>query len=570
MGFQPSGVKEFIKLDDTPSAFTGEGTKSVKVNAGETALEFQAESGITGVTVRKNSQMPVLGVRPQLNFIEGAAVDLKLEDNPPDDEIDIAISAKYPTRFMTLIPDDAILPVANPPDLASVDGANFSYACLDFDQATEEKAYWGWFLTPDYLEENIVVDIYWIATPAVGDVKFGFSVLGRQKGETWDSALGTERTVIQTTGGAGVLNRARITTFSPNWAAGDVVQFKLARKAADGTDTLADDARVLKVVVSYTGQFPQSFYPLAEPVEITGIAIASWQDIDISAYAPAGATGAILHFENTWSLGELDYGFRKKGSTDNLLGEIYRTSHNWVMIGVDESRKCQVYIETAQIKVYLVGYTATGVVFFDNGYDKTPAKGSFQDVDCSVEAPDAIGLIFEFHATGHAANGRPSGLRKNGSADDFSNGCQWTQHFVGIIGCDASQIAEAWIPPDEGGSIYSLYLIGYVTEGAVFKTTSPNKSISPDVWTDIDCSVEAPSAIMLFIEAHCNQTTWTGQWALRKHGTTESIYRSVYAHFWAFVACDSGQIIDGKVNTENWGFVQVELHLVGYATWGGA
>ncbi|MBA7578822.1 hypothetical protein ES708_20688 [subsurface metagenome] len=33
--------------------------------------------GIAGVTVRKNTQMPVIGNRPQLNLIEGAAIDLK-------------------------------------------------------------------------------------------------------------------------------------------------------------------------------------------------------------------------------------------------------------------------------------------------------------------------------------------------------------------------------------------------------------------------------------------------------------------------------------------------------------
>ncbi|MBA7661737.1 hypothetical protein ES703_69757 [subsurface metagenome] len=40
MGFQPGGVKEFVKLTDTPSAFTGAGGKLVKVDAGATALEF--------------------------------------------------------------------------------------------------------------------------------------------------------------------------------------------------------------------------------------------------------------------------------------------------------------------------------------------------------------------------------------------------------------------------------------------------------------------------------------------------------------------------------------------------
>ncbi|GAI02743.1 unnamed protein product, partial [marine sediment metagenome] len=103
--------------------------------------------GIAGVTVRRNTQMPVIGIRPQLNLIEGAAVGIIIADNPPDDEIDVTISAKYPTRFKLLIPDDASLPTANPAAKATVDGTNFAYDVLDFDHTTEESANWEAYLT---------------------------------------------------------------------------------------------------------------------------------------------------------------------------------------------------------------------------------------------------------------------------------------------------------------------------------------------------------------------------------------------------------------------------------------
>ncbi|GAI96000.1 unnamed protein product, partial [marine sediment metagenome] len=202
--------------------------------------------GIAGVRVRKNSQMPVLGTRPQLNFIEGASIGLNLEDNPPDDEIDITVHAKYPTQYITLIPDDAALHAADgAAALASEDGLNFTYACLDFDPTTEEAAFWEYFLTPDYLSEKIVVDIYWITTDAetAHNAVFGFSTLGREKGEPWDAALGVERTVVSPNGGAGVLNKARIATFAPGWSPGDVLEFKLARKVDDASDDVDVDAR---------------------------------------------------------------------------------------------------------------------------------------------------------------------------------------------------------------------------------------------------------------------------------------------------------------------------------------
>ncbi|MBA7667152.1 hypothetical protein ES703_75237 [subsurface metagenome] len=516
-----------------------------------------AAPGIAGVKVRKNSQMPILGTRPQLNLIEGAAIDLKLADNPPDDEIDITVSAKYPTRFMTLIPEDAGLPATGGAALSSEDGTNFTYECLDFDKAAEEAAFWEWYLTPDYLSENIVVDIYWIATPASGDVKFGFSVLGRQKGEAWDSALGTERTVVQTTGGDGVLNKARITTFSPGWSPGDVVLFKLARKAADAADTLDADARVVKVVVSYTGQFAQSFYPLAEPVKLTLTQVNTWTDIDVSSYVPAGTTGVILHFVDTHPNNDHAIGVRKKGSTDNRTQNIARDSHYWGAIGVDENRKFQYYVgHTTEVEIYLVAYTATGVVFFDNGYDKTPGiKDSWQDIDLSAECPGAIGIIVEVVSDSTIYN---YGFRKKGSTDDRKGYSFW--HSWAIIGCDSSQVIKGYA---QNGGI-AFFVIGYVTEGAVFRTNGASKSLTEcDVWKEIDCSTEAPKSVMQFFEIE--KVYFTYDYGLRKRGSTENIYHHTSGKLWAMVACDSGQKVEGKI-----GSTEVDFYLVGYATWAGA
>ena len=147
--------------------------------------------GIAGVSVRKDFG-DVIGTRPQLNIMTGVGVELMVEDNPPDDEIDIMYSSTTLHKHFVMLPEDAILPVANPPAKASTDGANFSYETLDYDDGTEETAYWERWLTPDYDLENVVADIDWIAAAGAGDVKFGLQVLGRAEGEAWDVALGAE------------------------------------------------------------------------------------------------------------------------------------------------------------------------------------------------------------------------------------------------------------------------------------------------------------------------------------------------------------------------------------------
>ena len=137
MGFGAIGVKELIKLDDTPSSYSGQGDKFPKVKVGENGVEFST-AGIAGIRVRKDFG-GVIGTRPQLNLIQGVGMGLKVSDNPPDDEVDIEVSSQAPYEHMILLPEDAVLPTANPPAKAIVDGANFSYETLDFDQATEEK-----------------------------------------------------------------------------------------------------------------------------------------------------------------------------------------------------------------------------------------------------------------------------------------------------------------------------------------------------------------------------------------------------------------------------------------------
>ncbi|KKL45111.1 hypothetical protein LCGC14_2358950, partial [marine sediment metagenome] len=450
--------------------------------------------GMSGVSVRKNTQMPVVGSRPQLNFMEGADIDIQVADNPSDDEIDISISAKYPTRFKTFIPSDAVLPGADMPALATVTGTNFAYDVLDFDPTSEEFCYWDSFLTPDYLSENIVVDIFWISAAAAGDVVFGMSVLGRENGEAFDAALGVERTVTTPTGGAGVLNISRIATFSPNWSPKDNIVFKLARKAADGADTIdANDVRVLKAIVSYTAEFSQAFYPLAEPIELTLTASDAWTDMDVSAHIPAGATGVILHIEHR-RVSVDNFGLRKKGSTDNRINNMWDESHMWAMIGVDEARQFQYYAGFhSEMDIYLVGYTATGVIFFDNAVQKVPGGfGAWTDVDVSAECPNAIGVIIEL--VDASAGGKACCVRKNGSTLETKWGIT-RSHAWAITGVDGAQKYEAWGTDASA----TFYVVGYITEGAVFPANGVDKTPgNVNVWETVDCSVQAPSAVMLF------------------------------------------------------------------------
>ncbi|GAI97155.1 unnamed protein product, partial [marine sediment metagenome] len=78
----------------------------------------------------------------------------------------------------------------------------------------------------------------------------------------------------------------------------------------------------------------QSFYPIT-PVDVSPSTSGEWVDVDISAHAPSGATGAILHIVNTGEVfDDFSIGLRKNGSTDDRTNWILHASHFWAMIGV--------------------------------------------------------------------------------------------------------------------------------------------------------------------------------------------------------------------------------------------
>ncbi|MBA7638687.1 hypothetical protein ES703_46343 [subsurface metagenome] len=135
----------------------------------------------------------------------------------------------------------------------AIAGTNFPYSQLEFDPGAEECAFWRAALPPNFdPTQDIIVKVWWKAsTEIAGDAVWGVSVLGREEGDDIDAAaLGAEVEVVATV--QGVVEQLTVTeiTLTPAQhvlAADDMVIIKLARKAADAADDLADDADVVMV-----------------------------------------------------------------------------------------------------------------------------------------------------------------------------------------------------------------------------------------------------------------------------------------------------------------------------------
>jgi hypothetical protein len=163
----------------------------------------------------------------------------------------------------------------------------------------------------------------------------------------------------------------------------------------------------------------QTFFPIT-PTDCTP-GTGAWTDVDLDTYVAslgADVTGVLLrfHFTNYRSYAT-NWGARKNGSTDDVRPSYnaYDTTICGAFVGVDANHVFEVYVSDIYIKCYIIGYTKTGVTFFDNATVKSFATaGSWDDIDCSAQVPaGAKALIFEC-PTAHTSY--TLGIRPNGSA----------------------------------------------------------------------------------------------------------------------------------------------------------
>lgn len=138
-------------------------------------------------------------------------------------------------------------------------GSNFPVAGLAFDAASDEAAFWTLIAT-SYGSGNLTVRVFWYADTATsGDVIFEAQLAAvTVNTDTQDIETKSLATVnnatdthLGTTGQR--LHSVDITVSNlDSLAAGDFVALRLARDANNASDTMAGDAIVTKVIVTYS------------------------------------------------------------------------------------------------------------------------------------------------------------------------------------------------------------------------------------------------------------------------------------------------------------------------------
>jgi hypothetical protein len=128
---------------------------------------------------------------------------------------------------------------------------------LDFDPATEQYALFSVAFRKGWNEGTITAEIYWShpSTATNFGTVWGLQAVATSNDDALGVAFGTAQEVTDTGGTTNDIYRSPVTsaiTISGSPADGDVVHFRVYRKAANGSNTLAVSARLHGIKLFYT------------------------------------------------------------------------------------------------------------------------------------------------------------------------------------------------------------------------------------------------------------------------------------------------------------------------------
>ena len=132
-----------------------------------------------------------------------------------------------------------------------------NYKTLDFDKDTQEHAEWSFAMPGDYGGGSITAKFYWTAAgTSTNSVVWGLQGICIADDEAIDQAWGTAGTISDanksTSADLNISATTSAITLAGTPAGGEMVQWRAYRKAADASDDLALDAKLIGIQITYT------------------------------------------------------------------------------------------------------------------------------------------------------------------------------------------------------------------------------------------------------------------------------------------------------------------------------
>jgi hypothetical protein len=171
-----------------------------------------------------------------------------------------AVDFVFTGKQTIFIPASAMLPrVTNGPSLGSLETATnrVNVSTLDFDPTTQEFAQFQIAMPKSWDEGTVTYEVIWYHPATTTNFGVVWSLAGVSLSDTnaLDTAFGT---AVQVTDTGGTTNavydspESGVVTIGNTPAENDYVIFQIARVPADGSDTMAVDARLLGIRLFYT------------------------------------------------------------------------------------------------------------------------------------------------------------------------------------------------------------------------------------------------------------------------------------------------------------------------------
>lgn len=200
--------------------------------------------------------------------------------------------------------------------------------------------------------------------------------------------------------------------------------------------------------------------------------LTTWVDVDASADIPSDANGVIVELWNSTATLDLEGAIRNNGSTDNWGQRIIpNTFYIHALCGVDASRLFEAYIGGTDLKVSIVGYTKSPVVWKTNADDiSIGVAATWTDVDVTTQTTaDADGAIIETINTS-ATTKKGGQVRKGGSTDNRVAAIYIpkTGHILMAVGTDTGQVLQGYLE----STAVDFKLLGYAKPGVTQKTVT--------------------------------------------------------------------------------------------------
>lgn len=215
-------------------------------------------------------------------------------------------------------------------------------------------------------------------------------------------------------------------------------------------------------LVGYTDGYVTMF---TNRIDVSTSTLGSWQDTDVSAHVPEGATGVILQIVNCYPDSRDPYHYYLRPPaliTESEPGsDINEYETHMTVCGVDGDRHFEQWLEHAGEYVYLCGYFKAPMAFLTTEeYLTVIVDNTWREADVSAHVPEgACGVMLYLRAW---TTGRRLAVRRKGSTDDRSAYSRLIPYarIGAFVGVDEDRIFEY----KAEGVTCAIILLGYSME----------------------------------------------------------------------------------------------------------